>query len=104
VTAVDREERIFRYANRGDHVDFAALGVDLKVADNGAGWRIESGTSMASPHVAVVVARMLHPERMAHDALVSALTASAEDLGREGFDPVFGHGLLTAPPLLVSGQ
>jgi subtilisin family serine protease len=104
VTAVDREERIFRYANRGDHVDFAALGVDVKVADNGAGWRIESGTSMASPHVAVVVARMLPPEGMARDALVSALTASAGDLGREGFDPVFGHGLIAAPPLLVSDQ
>jgi subtilisin family serine protease len=102
VTAVDREQKIFRYANRGDHVDYAALGVDVKVADSGGSWRLESGTSMASPHIAVVVARMRRSHDMAVGALMNVLTENAEDLGKKGFDRVFGYGLITEAPLLAS--
>lgn len=105
VTAVDRDRRIFRNANRGAHVDYAALGVNVKVADSdGGGWRIESGTSMASPHVATVIARTLVSDDVDTYALLSLLTASAEDLGKRGFDPVFGHGLITDAPVIVSQQ
>lgn len=103
VTAVDRDQRIFRYANRGDHVDFAALGVNRKIADSESGsWRLESGTSMASPHVAVVIAQILQKETIRKDAVRSWLIASAEDLGRRGFDRVFGHGLITRPAMVVA--
>jgi subtilisin family serine protease len=102
VTAVDRKQKIFRYANRGDHVDYAARGVDVKVADSGGSWRLESGTSMASPHIAVVIARMRQSDDMAIDGLMSVLTENAEDLGKKGFDRVFGYGLITEPPLLAS--
>jgi subtilisin family serine protease len=104
VTAIDRDKKIFRYANRGPHVDFAALGVNVKVADAGGGWRIESGTSMASPLVAVVVAQTLRSGQLPPDALFEHLSSHAEDLGKKGFDPVFGYGLLARPPLLVSGS
>lgn len=104
ITAVDRDQRIFRYANRGEYVDYAALGVDVKVADSSTGgWRIESGTSMAAPHVSVVVARILRSGGVSRDALDSWLMVSAEDLGRNGFDKVFGHGLISLPPRIVSG-
>ena len=102
VTAVDRKQKIFPYANRGDHVDFAALGVDLKVADSGGSWRVESGTSMASPHVTVVVARALHSGDLAREGLMEALTAHAEDLGKKGFDRIFGYGLIAEAPVLLS--
>jgi subtilisin family serine protease len=104
VTATDRNKKIFRYANRGAHVDFAALGVNLKVADAGAGWRIESGTSMASPHVAVVIAQTLGSDQLALQALFDLLSSNAEDLGSEGFDPVFGYGLISQSPQLLSGN
>ena len=102
VTAVDRDGKIFLYANRGEHVDYAALGVNVKVADSEGTWRLESGTSMASPHVSVVVARRMNADRMTLGALLAVLTASAEDLGRNGFDSTFGHGLITEAPMLVS--
>jgi minor extracellular protease Epr len=102
VTAVDVEGNVFRYANRGDHVDYAALGVNVKAADSGGSWRLESGTSMASPHIAVVVSRMLQSERMALQALTSALAEHAEDLGETGRDPVFGYGLVREPPVRLS--
>lgn len=105
VTAVDRDHRIFRNANRGDHVDYAAVGVNVKVADSTTGgFTIASGTSMASPHVAVVVAKTLREGGAKPDALQSWLMASAKDLGRKGFDPVYGHGLITQPPAVVSNN
>lgn len=105
VTAVDRKQRIFRYANRGDYVDFAALGVDVKVADSiSGGWRIASGTSMASPHVSVIVAQIIHDGGAEKDALTSWLMASAKDLGKNGYDKVFGYGLLTEAPTIISGN
>ena len=102
---MDRDRRIFRYANRGDYVDFAALGVDVKVADSTTGgWRIESGTSMAAPRVSVLVARIVRDGGIEEGALTSWLMASAEDLGRRGFDKVFGHGLLTDVPRIISSN
>jgi subtilisin family serine protease len=94
ITAIDRERRIFAYANRGDHVVFAALGVNVKVADSSGGWRMESGTSMASPYVAAVIAAALHARELPKHALIESLQANAVDLGDEGFDPVFGYGLV----------
>ena len=104
VTAVDRDRKVFLYANRGDHVDYAALGVHVKVADSEGTWRVESGTSMASPHVSVLVARTMSAGPMTLEVLLAALTASAEDLGKDGFDSTFGHGLITDKPLLLSRQ
>lgn len=97
VTAVDRERRIFPYANRGGHVAFAAPGVDVKVANSIGGFRIESGTSMASPHVAAVIAAALYDSGLPKEALLESLKASAVDLGDEGFDSVFGYGLVQPP-------
>ena len=102
VTAVDREQKIFRYANRGDHVDFAALGVNVKVADSGGGYRIESGTSMASPRIAALVAEARRNDAVSTADIVAAMISNATDLGQAGFDPVFGHGLITRLPAVVS--
>ena len=105
VTAVDHNRKVFRYANRGDHVDFAARGVNVRVADSeSGGLRLESGTSMASPHIAVVIAEFLSSQEVAASAVRAWLIAGAEDLGRKGFDPVYGHGLITRPPVILSAD
>lgn len=105
ITAVDRKNKVFRYANRGEQVQFAAVGVDVKVADSlSGGWRIESGTSMASPHVAVVAAQLLRSQTVQAGAVTSWLMANCKDLGRKGFDPVYGHGLVTQPPIVLSSN
>ncbi|MEQ8204792.1 MAG: S8 family serine peptidase [Woeseia sp.] len=102
VTAVDRQQKVFRYANRGEHVDFAALGVDVKVAGGDGGWRIESGTSMASPRIAVLAAEAFRDRGATGEQLVQLLADSATDLGQQGVDPVYGHGLVTRLPAVVS--
>jgi hypothetical protein len=99
VTAVDRFRRPYRYANRGAYVMFAALGVDVLADAPGAGGRPVSGTSYASPVVAVELARRLSKAdpAAAHKA-IEALEKEAVDLGPPGRDPIFGFGLIEGRP------
>jgi len=56
-----------------------------------------SGTSMASPVVAGVVALMLSENPLlTYDQVVSRLRSSAVDLGASGFDIYYGYGLVDA--------
>jgi hypothetical protein len=106
VTAIDSANRIYRYANRGPHVAFAAPGVDVRVARSGGGYRELSGTSIAAPHAAAAVARAIASDTGASPAaLVAELKRTALDLGAKDFDPVFGFGLiapLPAAPVIAS--
>ena len=104
-TGIGHQRTESRYVIDFRYVDFAALGVDVKVADSSTGsYRLVSGTSMASPHVAVVAALLLRKNGVEPDAVTSWLMTGAEDLGRKGFDPVYGHGLITRPPVVVSAK
>ncbi|HJQ93882.1 MAG TPA: S8 family serine peptidase [Candidatus Thermoplasmatota archaeon] len=60
-----------------------------------------SGTSMATPHVAGVLALALSCAPSATNSqAVAALKSTAEDLGAAGFDNTFGHGLARADLLV----
>ncbi len=90
VTAVDQHQQIYRWANQGDFVDFAAQGVNVYTTV-GQGVRPESGTSLAAPLVsAALVCALAKGEP---DPL-KLLQNNAQDLGQPGRDPVFGYGLL----------
>lgn len=60
-----------------------------------------SGTSYAAPCVTAAAALLLEgkPE-LAAEELLHLFCDSAEDLGMEGYDTTFGHGLLSLPTLL----
>ncbi len=62
-----------------------------------AGYGTKSETSMASPHVAGVVALLLqaHPT-LTRDEIHAALTSTAVELGDAGYDYVYGHGRIDA--------
>lgn len=94
VTAVDSEHRIYRWANRGEHIDFAAPGVSVLTTRSGGGFGRESGTSMAAPVVTAHLACALVEEAGSAEMMIRRLESQAEDLGEAGHDPVFGHGLL----------
>ncbi len=96
VTAVTPDKRVYRLANRGDQVDFAAPGVDVLHADGKGGYSAASGTSIAAPFVATVVAAASRDGRLDRGAL-KKLEANAEDLGERGRDPVYGFGFIRAP-------
>jgi subtilisin family serine protease len=94
ITAVDSDNRIYRHANRGRHVAFAAPGVRAKVARSDGGYGRETGTSMAAPFAAAIIATSLAADSAAPADVVARLEQNAVDLGDEGFDEVFGFGLI----------
>ena len=93
VTATDDRGRAFRLANRGEYVDIAAPGVNIRHAQAGGGFAVSSGTSYAVPFVTVAAARLL--QSTAEPALMlDALYASARDIGAPGRDQIYGYGQL----------
>lgn len=93
VTAVDQQQHIYRWANQGDYIEFAAAGVAVTVAKAGVGFGVESGTSLASPVVAAIAACHL-ASGIPTTQLRAQLQQQAIDLGEPGKDSVYGFGLL----------
>jgi subtilisin family serine protease len=103
VTAVSTSLKIYRRASQGDHVDFAAPGVDVELMNAKGKLEKISGTSFAAPHVSAAMAILRKKEPQASiDSLVSRLASAARDLGAPGRDKVFGWGLLQAGDLCQS--
>jgi len=120
VAATDALRRQTRYSNSGDELALAAPGGDGSQRSNGSGtpdsvfsaWGAFDaggarrsgfigidGTSMASPHVAGVMALMRWVNPAITPAQVDNLLQSGQltdDLGAAGKDAVFGWGLLNA--------
>lgn len=72
-----------------------AAGATTFVSSTLEPYGFDSGTSMASPHVAGAAAllRALVPEASSVE-IENALRATARDLGDPGYDTVYGHGLI----------
>jgi hypothetical protein len=95
VTAVDAQNRVYRYANRGTHVDFAARGVAVPAIDAKGSVRDATGTSFAAPVIAARLAGQLRkPDSGAAQKAIRALEVQARDLGPRGRDPIYGAGLI----------
>lgn len=93
VTAVSRDGSVFRFANQGEHIDYAALGVAVPTALHDGSVGPGSGTSLAAPVVSAFFACELAHEHSREKAQ-AALDKRALDLGPPGADPMFGRGLL----------
>ena len=96
VTAVSQDRRSYPYANRGDHVDLSAPGVDVWTAVPGMKEGYMSGTSFAAPFVTAAMAT-IYRQMPTHskDGMLAAF--EPQDLGPPGRDAVFGKGLVIAP-------
>lgn len=119
VSATEAQRRLSYYSNTGNELSIAAPGGDTSQRSNGSGspdgifsaWgafqgstRVSSfkgiqGTSMASPHVAGVVAlmRWVNPA-LTPDQIDTMLAAGqlTDDIGTAGRDTSFGFGLVNA--------
>jgi len=94
VTAVDRRKTVYRWANQGPQVDFAAWGVSTPVALPKGGYGEETGTSFAAPIVAAAIAEQVAKGGGSASAAVQWLIRNAEDLGERGRDNTYGYGLV----------
>lgn len=95
VTAVDRGGTIYRRAIQGAYVEIAAPGVEVWTAASVKGARWKTGTSFAAPYVTAAVALWLqHEPMLTPEEIRARLAAAASDLGPEGFDETYGHGVL----------
>lgn len=121
VSGTDFSDRLAYYSNYGEGLFIAAPGGDLRVDSNGDGWPdgilsagwtdggsaeawvLMQGTSMASPHVAGVVALMRSvAPALSPRAVQEILACSAKDIGPPGWDEQFGYGLLDAGAALAA--
>jgi minor extracellular protease Epr len=95
VTAIDQVRRIYAQANQGDYIDYAAPGVDVRLARLDGSVVYRSGTSFATPFVTALIAYSQQASK-APDGGVASLMQHVIDLGVAGKDPVFGWGLVQA--------
>ncbi|MEL6416177.1 MAG: S8 family serine peptidase, partial [Pseudomonadota bacterium] len=97
VTAIDADQEVFGGAVQGNHVEYAAPGVDVLIQTGQESGRYVSGTSFAAPFVTALIAA---DESRSFDgdteSVRSYLQRNVFDLGVSGPDPVFGHGLVRA--------
>lgn len=93
-TAVDNKQQLYRWANRGPHISFAAPGVAVVTATAQGSFGRESGTSLAAPVVTAALACALQQHNGKATPAIKQLKSQVKDLGMPGHDPLFGYGLL----------
>lgn len=101
ITAIDSDRNVYERANRGDHIDLAAPGVDILMQTEDR-LRILSGTSFAAPFVTAAIAADAEMGDRDIDSIRKRLSDRAVDLGNAGDDPVFGAGLIGTPESCIA--
>ena len=92
------------FSNGSPTLDVVAPGAAITSAAPGGGWATMSGTSMAAPHVAGLVALMRSQEpALSVEDVRRRLWSLSTDAGAKGFDDRYGHGRVDAVKALTKG-
>lgn len=95
VGAVNKSSEVEDYSTKGEHIKIVAPGSSIYTTSSILGYENQSGTSFAAPQVAGAAALVwsIIPD-ITYKEVMNILTLSARDLGEEGKDTKYGHGLL----------
>ncbi len=97
VASTDENDNQSSFSNQGNYIDIAAPGSNIYSAYRAGGYRIMSGTSMASPHVAGLAALIWSQDTSLTNSQVGTkIKNTANDLGTLGWDSKFGYGRINA--------
>jgi len=97
VSATGSNDQAPSWSNSGAFVELAAPGVSIYSTYKGSTYTTKSGTSMATPHISGTAALVWARNTSLTNVQVrSILQQTAEDLGSNGRDTVYGYGLVRA--------
>lgn len=103
VAATDGGNTVAWFSSTGPAVELAAPGVNINSTLPGNGYGINTGTSMASPHVAGTAALIITSgisdsdgDGFVNDEVRQRLDSTADDMGDTGRDWLYGYGLVNA--------
>lgn len=103
VAATDGGDTVAWFSSTGPAVELAAPGVNINSTLPGNGYGLNTGTSMASPHVAGTAALVItsgitdaNGDGLINDEVRQRLDGTAHDLGDTGRDWLYGYGIVDA--------
>jgi len=110
VGSIDRRKRLSQFSSRGRQVDVVAPGDEITSCYPPRSYATLSGTSMATPFISGVVALALAKHRKiggktplrTQQDLIEHLCRTSADAGLDGFDPLYGCGIVN-PEKLIKG-
>lgn len=97
VTAVDSLGKPYHRAGRGNHVDYALPGIDIRHATPGEQFGASSGTSFAAAVLSGMIGALIPDPMVDQQEIRRRLTVMSADAGVAGRDPVFGQGIIRSP-------
>ncbi len=98
VSASDRNNKIAYFSSRGPEIDFIAPGVSIYSTYKGGVYKILSGTSMASPHVAGLAGLAISSGAKNPQEVKEALKKAASSIGLSANEE--GNGFIDALKLV----
>ena len=98
VAAVNSKQQHAAFSNVGKEVDFATGGVDVYSTYLNNSYAVLSGTSMSTPAIAAIAALILAKhlkagKKLTPEELRQHIKRIAYDVGGDGFDELYGHGI-----------
>lgn len=101
IGSVDDALEYSYFSNYGSHLDYTTFGESIYSLAPGGGYTTMTGTSQAAAIMSGIASRVIgRYGKMSPEVVSAILTESSSDLGDQGYDVLYGNGLVTAGNIL----